>query len=216
MKKKRNIIVSVLMTIISLVYVYLVKNFDVSAIGPKNSKVGFSTINSIFIKHTGYHEDIYKITELFGLAILVIVGIYALIGLIELIKRKSIFKVDREIICLGFLYVLMFTMYIAFEKVIINYRPVLIDGVLEASFPSSHTMLSLCTIISSLIISKKYIKDNKFYNVTVFISMLLLTLVFVGRTISGVHYLSDIVGGVLISITLLSYFYTILRWKKQD
>ncbi|MBQ1496258.1 MAG: phosphatase PAP2 family protein [Bacilli bacterium] len=216
MKKKRNIIVSVLMTIISLVYVYLVKNFDVSAIGPKNSKVGFSTINSIFIKHVGRHMEIYKLTEVLGYVILLLVLLYGLVGFIELIKRKSIFKIDREIICVGILYVMMISVYVFFEKFIINYRPVLIDGVLEASFPSSHTMLSLCTIISSLIISKKYIKDNKFYNVTVFISMLLLTLVFVGRTISGVHYLSDIVGGVLISITLLSYFYTILRWKKQD
>lgn len=160
--------------------------------------------------------EIYKLTELLGYVILLLVLLYGLVGLIELIKRKSLFKVDREIICVGILYVLMISVYVFFEKFIINYRPVLIDNELEASFPSSHTMLSLCTIISSLIISRKYIKNIKFYNVTVFISMLLLTLVFVGRTISGVHYLSDIVGGVLISITLLSYFYTILKWKKQD
>lgn len=214
--KKRNIFMSIFMTLVTGVYIYLVRVYDVSAIGPNNSKVGFSTINSFFIKHVGTHMEIYKLTELLGYVILLLVLLYGLVGLIELIKRKSLFKVDREIICVGILYVLMISVYVFFEKFIINYRPVLIDNELEASFPSSHTMLSLCTIISSLIISRKYIKNIKFYNVTVFISMLLLTLVFVGRTISGVHYLSDIIGGVLISITLLSYFYTILKWKKQD
>lgn len=214
--KKRNIFMSIFMTLVTGVYIYLVKVYDVSAIGPNNSKVGFSTINSFFIKHVGTHMEIYKLTELLGYVILLLVLLYGLVGLIELVKRKSLFKVDREIICVGILYVLMISVYVFFEKFIINYRPVLIDNELEASFPSSHTMLSLCTIISSLIISRKYIKNIKFYNVTVFISMLLLTLVFAGRTISGVHYLSDIIGGVLISITLLSYFYTILKWKKQD
>lgn len=214
MKNKKNIIISILLTIISVVYVYIVKVYDVKAIGPNNSSVGFSSLNKWFNNLTGYHEDIYKITELFGLAILAIVGIYALIGLIELIKRKSIFKVDREIICLGFLYVLMFTMYIAFEKVIINYRPVLIDNELEASFPSSHTVLAICTCISSLIASKKYL-NNKLYGICEFFTVSFLTIVFIGRTISGVHWLSDIIGGVIISSTFLMYFYTLLKYKKE-
>ena len=109
---------------------------------------------------------------------------------------------------------MMLFVYVFFEKVIINYRPILMDGELEASFPSSHTILSICTCISSLIVSKKYV-PKKFYNITTFITVLLLTLVFVGRTISGVHWISDIFGGVLISIILLLYFYTILKWRKN-
>jgi len=215
MKNKRNIIISVLMTIFSGVFVYLVKTIDVKAIGPNKSKVGFSTINKAFSDIVGSNMTIYKLTEILGLLIFIIVGVYGLIGIYQLFKRKSLFKVDREIISLGILYVLMIGTYLVFEKVIINYRPILIDGELEASFPSSHTMLAICTSVSSLMVYKKYVPE-KFNYLVMFITVLLLTLVFLGRTISGVHWFSDILGGVIISLTLLSYFYTIINWKKTE
>ena len=215
MKNKRNILVSVLMTIFAGVYVYLVKTVDVKTIGPNKSSVGFSTINKAFADLVGSNMTIYKLTEVAGLLIFIIVVFYGLIGLIQLIKRKSIFKIDREIISLGILYVLMIGTYLVFEKVVINYRPIIIDGELEASFPSSHTMLAICTCISSLLVYKKYVPNKLRYPV-MFLTILLLTIVFLGRTISGVHWFSDILGGVIISLTLLTYFYNILKWKKQN
>lgn len=215
MNKKRNLFLSIFFTVISVVYTLIVKNIDVKAIGPNNSSVGLSSLNNWFKNLIGINMDIYKLTEILGLCTFVIVGIYGVTGLIMLIKRKSLFKVDREIISLGVLYVLMGIIYLLFEKVVINYRPILIDGELEASYPSSHTLLSICICISSLIVSKKYL-DNKKYNFTTFITVLLLTLVFIGRTVSGVHWLSDIIGGVIISINLLMIFYTILRWKNNN
>ena len=212
--KRRNIILSIIMTLFTGVYVYLVKTVDVKAIGPNKSSVGFSKINKAFIDLVGSNMTIYKLTEIVGLIVLLIVGIYGLIGLIQLIKRKSLLKIDREIISLGVLYVLMLMVYVFFEKFIINYRPIIIDGELEASFPSSHTVLSICICISSLIVSKKYV-PKKYINLTTFITVLLLTIVFLGRTISGVHWISDILGGIIISLTLLMYFYTILKWKKD-
>ena len=215
MKNKRNLILSLILTVVTAIYTFLVKNVDVAAIGPRNSSVGFSKLNYWFMKLIDYNMAIYKFTEIVGLIVLLIVVIYAIIGLLQLIKRKSIFKVDREIISLGILFVLMFVMYVFFEKFIINYRPVLIDNELEASFPSSHTVLAICTCISSLIVSKKYV-PKKYLNMSTAITILLLIFVFAGRTISGVHWLSDIIGGVIISTTLLMYFYTILKYKSKD
>ena len=114
-------------------------------------------------------------------------------------------KVDYELIILGCFYILMMVVYIFFEKVIINYRPVLIDGVLEASYPSSHTILSLCVGLSSLIVSKRYF-NKKYIKQINMITVALMGIVLVGRLLSGVHWFSDIVGGVIISMTLLSYF----------
>ena len=123
----------------------------------------------------------------------------------QLVKRKNLFKVDKEIIKLGCFYVLMLVVYIIFEKVFINYRPVLMDGKLEFSYPSSHTMLALCVGLSSLIVSQKYF--NKKYIKTInLITVILMCLVLLTRIISGVHWFSDILGGVIISFTLLSYF----------
>ena len=215
MKNIRNIIMSVIMTIFSGVFVYLVKTVDVKAIGPNKSSVGFSGINKAYADMVGSNMTIYKLTEIFGLLVFIIVGVYGLIGIYQLFKRKSLFKVDREIIALGILYVLMISVYLIFDKIAINYRPIIIDGELEPSFPSSHTMLAICTCVSSLMVYKKYV-PSKFNYLILFSTVLLLTLVFLGRTISGVHWISDILGGVIISLTLLSYFYTIIKWKKTE
>ena len=154
--KKKNIIIASILTVVSIVYTLLVKYVDVKDIGPNNSSVGFATLNNAFKNLVGNTNIIYKISELFGYLLLLLVLIYGCIGLYQLIKRKSLFKVDREIIILGCFYVLMMIVYVLFEKVVINYRPVLIDGVLEPSYPSSHTILSLCVGLSSLIVSQRY------------------------------------------------------------
>ena len=108
----------------------------------------------------------------------------------------------------------MAVVYVFFEKFIINYRPVLIDGELEASYPSSHTILAICICISSLLVSKNYLSD-KYLKIANIVTVLLLLGVFLGRVISGVHWISDIIGGVIISATLLMYFYTLYDTRRK-
>ena len=212
--KKRNIFLGIFLTIISIIYTYLVKTYDVKNIGPNNSEVGFSRINSWFSNLVGSHMTIYKVTELLGYVVILIVAIYGILGLYQLIKRKSLFKVDKELYILGGLYVSMAIVYVFFEKFIINYRPILIDGVLEASYPSSHTILAICICISSLIVSRNYIRQ-KYQSLIDTLTILLLIGVFLGRIISGVHWISDILGGTLISCTLLMHFYTLYDYNKK-
>ena len=213
--KKRNIILSIILTVLAIGYTFLVKKIDVRAIGPNNSVVGFARLNKAFSNLVGSNMTLYKITEILGIIVILIVLVYGLIGLIQLIKRKSLLKVDKDILLLGGLYVLMGIVYVFFEKFIINYRPILIDGELEASYPSSHTILAICICVSSLIVSKNYVPE-KYRKITNIITIVLLVGVFLGRTISGVHWISDIIGGVIISVMLLMYFYTLydVKFKK--
>ena len=212
--KKKNIILTSILLVIFGVYTYLVKTFNVKAIGPNKSKVGFATMNNWFKGLIGSDMKIYKITEYLGYILLLIVVVFAIIGLIQLIKRKSIKKVDKEILCLGVLYASMAIVYVLFEKVIINYRPILIDKILEASYPSSHTVLAICVATSFCMISNKYFgKFTKPLNALV---LILLTLVLAGRIISGVHWLSDIIGGILISVTLISMFNMLIDVNKVE
>ena len=203
--KNKKLLISIILTIISIVYTLLVKYVDVKPIGPNGSKVGFALINGFFNKIIKPNMFIYKLTEIFGYILLLLVLIYGCIGLYQLIKRKSLLKIDKQIIKLGCFYVIMLIVYIVFEKLEINYRPVLIDGVLEASYPSSHTILSLCVGLSSLIVSKKYFNKKYIKQINI-ITIILMLIVLLGRLISGVHWISDIIGGIIISITLLSYF----------
>ncbi|MCI5984321.1 MAG: phosphatase PAP2 family protein [Firmicutes bacterium] len=207
--KKRNIITSITLLILSVVFTLLVKNIDVKAIGPNESLVGFADINKLFHNLIGSNMAIYKITEIIGLIPLLIASIYVIIGIKQLITRKSLLKVDKEIYLLGLFYILVLGVYIFFEKVVINYRPVLIDNILEPSYPSSHTLMSICICISSIMINKKLFRNN-LADIENIISIIVMVLIIVGRIISGVHWFTDILGGIIISSTLVVLFYTIL------
>ena len=135
-----------------------------------------------------------------------LVAYYGLIGLKQLLKKKSIKKVDKRLIILGCFYIMVLLCYIFFENVIINYRPILIDGVLEASYPSSHTVLAITICLSSLLISKYYFKENIQKTVDI-ITWILLIIIVVGRLLSGVHWLTDIIGGIIISDFLVTAYY---------
>ena len=207
--KKRNIIISIVLIILSVLFTALVKNVDVKPIGPNESIVGFADINKLFHNLIGSNMTIYKITEVLGYIPIVMALVYVFIGLKQLIKRKSLLKVDKEIYVLALFYVLVVGVYVFFEKFIINYRPILIDGLLEASYPSSHTLMSICLCGSSIIINKKLFK-NKFGDIENVFSVILILLIVIGRTVSGVHWFTDILGGIIISSTLLVIFYSII------
>lgn len=215
-KNKQDVITCVGLFLIAIIYTIMVTKTDVRAIGPEFSKVGFSNLNSRFSDLIGSNMVIYKITEVLGyLAILIAVG-YALLGLYELIKRKSIKKIDKEIIGLGVLYVFVAILYVFFEKVIINYRPILIDGVLEASFPSSHTLLAICVCGSAMMINKSLFKRKPVARYVSYISLVLIVLIPFGRLMSGVHWLTDIVGGILYSVAILSTYKVFLQYCKKE
>lgn len=210
MNKKKNIFVCLLLILLCIIYTVLVKVVDARAIGPKGSSVGFATINKTFSDFIGVHMAIYKITEILGYLALLVVAGYGLYGLIMLIKRKSLFKVDKEILLLGGLYVIVFLVYVFFEKIIINYRPILIDGVLEVSYPSSHTVLAICVCYSAIMVNKKLFKNKNNLNYFNMFLVILMFLILLGRVISGVHWFTDIIGGIMISIALLKCFKTAL------
>ena len=202
-KKRKDIFVCGGLFAVAIIYTILVKYIDVQAIGPKDSLVGFATINKFIFNLTGVNMVWYSITDWLGFVPLIIAFIYAMIGLVKMIKRKNILKVDKEILGLGVFYIIVIGLYILFETYIINYRPTLMDGILEASYPSSHTLLSVCICGSSLMINKYLFKNKNFFKVENIISILSILVIVIGRFISGVHWFTDIIGAILISIALL-------------
>lgn len=215
MKNKKNILICILLVLISIIYTILVKYVDTSIIGPNGSVVGFSSLNSFVFNLTGNNMTLYKITEILGIIPILIALMYAVIGLIQVIDRKSL-KVDKELIALGILYIIVILIYAFFEKCIINYRPVLIDGILEASYPSSHTLLSICICGSALLINKYLFNNKKIYKYVNIVSIISMVLIVLGRLLSGVHWASDIIGSIIISITLLKMLETYYLSIKKD
>lgn len=214
-RKKRNFLISAILILIAIVFTILVKIVDVKPVGTNETNIGFATVNQFVFKTIGVNMIWYHITDWLGLVSICIAMVYALIGIIQLVKRKSLFKVDKEIIILGLFYIFVIALYIFFEKVVVNYRPILMDGVLEASYPSSHTLMIICLCGSSIIVNKKLFTNNisKLINV---LSLVIIFITVIGRLISGVHWFTDIIGGIFISIALLMTLYSLIDKVKRD
>ena len=186
---------------------------DVKPVGPMASSVGFAALNSGFHDLTGVHMALYHITDWLSLVPVGFCLGFALLGLIQWITRKHLLKVDFSILVLGGFYLAVMAVYVLFEKVIINHRPVLIDGALEASYPSSTTMLVLCVLPTAILQLRQRIR-NRPVRRFVCVSMAFFTLfMFAGRLLSGVHWLTDIIGGALVSAGLVTLYHAICRLK---
>lgn len=188
-----------------------VKTVDIAPIGPQNSEVGFAKINQWGIDNIGASELCYKISELLGIVALLAIPFFAFLGLWQAIKRKSLFKIDRCIWLLANLCALVMGAYVLFEICIINYRPILVEGALEASYPSSHTMLA-CTLLAGSILALSSLLRNKTAKLLIAIGLsCIIAATVICRLLSGVHWITDIVGGLLLSAALVMFY----SWSLQ-
>ena len=180
---------------------------DVKPIGPQGSSVGFAALNGYVHDLTGTNMLLYTLTDWLGLIPLAIVMGFGLMGLFQWIRRKHLLKVDHSILALGVFYVLVMAAFLLFEKLDINYRPVLIEGVLEASYPSSTTMLAMCVMPTAMMQCARRIQKPGIRGLVCGLMGAFLVFMVVGRLLSGVHWLTDIIGGALLSGGLVMAYY---------
>ena len=187
------------------------QHVNVQPIGPEGSSVGFAAVNGAFHRLTGVHMTLYVITDWLGL-VPVLFGLgFALLGLAQWIRRRHLLQVDGSILALGGFYLAVIAAYLFFEVYVVNYRPVLIEGRLEASYPSSTTMLVLCVMPTAIMQLRTRIKAK---SLLITFTVLLITFtafMVIGRLVSGVHWLSDIIGGALLSGGLVMLYCALLR-----
>ena len=184
---------------------------DVRAIGPQGSSVGFAGINNFVHNLTGVNFSLYNITDWLGLVPIFVCMGFGTLGLVQWIKRKSICKVDHDIFVLGGFYIVTIAAYLFFENVVINYRPVLIGGYLEASYPSSTTLLVMCVMPTAIMQLGSRIRNKALRNIVVVSIVAFIAFMVVGRLISGVHWFTDIVGGALLSAGLVMLYYSVIK-----
>lgn len=216
MKKKNlsNLYVSVFMLTVFVLWTVAVRFIDVKAIGPNGSSVGFATINTIVHNLTGVHMSLYHITDWLGLVPVFVAMGFALLGLMQWIKRKHLSKVDYSIFVLGGFYIAVMAVYALFEAVAVNYRPVLIDGFLEASYPSSTTLLVMCVMPTAIMQLNSRIKSISLKKCVSLMITAFVVFMVTGRLISGVHWFTDIVGGALLSTGLVMMYRYSVNLKK--
>ena len=214
--EKRNLIASVSFVGAFILWTVLLTFVDVQTIGPLESEVGFATINGFVHELTGVNMTLYTITDWLGLVPIAVALGFGILGLSQWIKRKQLKKVDFSIFVLGAFYIIVMAFYMFFEGFVVNYRPVLINGFLEASYPSSTTMLVMCVMPTAIMQFNSRIRNLILRrSVSVIISVFIVFMV-AGRLVSGVHWLSDIIGGALLSTGLVLMYRGVSRLKEKN
>lgn len=188
-----------------------IQRVDVRPVGPEGSSVGFSTVNQWASQRLGVHFRLYTITDWLSIAALLTALGFAALGVIQWIKRKNLLRVDRELLVLGGFYLIVFFAYGFFEFHVINYRPVLIEGRLEASYPSSTTVLMLCVMPTAMMQVHRLIQNGRIRRaVNAVIAVFTVSIVAL-RLLSGVHWMTDILGGALLSAGLVMLYVAVVQ-----
>ncbi|MGX8699201.1 MAG: phosphatase PAP2 family protein [bacterium] len=198
-----------------LLWTVLVRNVDVQPIGPMGSQVGFAAWNGWFHNLTGEHMALYVATDWLELLAIGICCAFGAMGVAQLVRRKSLRKVDADLLLLGGYYVVVIAAFLFFELFPINYRPVLIEGVLEASYPSSTTLLVLSVMPTLGFQVGRRCKAPLLRKGTWIFVGIYCFLIVLGRLISGVHWLTDILGAILLSAGLFQLYRYAVRWAEE-
>ena len=209
--KKKFLYISIFSLAAFVMWTLLLCFVDVRAIGPDGSSVGFAALNSFVHEKIGTNMYLYNITDWLGLVPIGVAFGFAILGLIQLIKRKSLLRVDRSILALGVFYIIVVAVYLFFEIVVINYRPVLIESCLEASYPSSTTMLVTCVMPSAAMQAKERIKNKALRQGVIIVIIAFIAFMVIGRLLSGVHWITDIIGGALFSLGVVMAYKSFLQ-----
>ena len=196
--KKRKITAALACLAGFILWTWLVRFVDVRPIGAAGSAVGFAALNGWFHHFTGVHMALYTITDWLSLIPLGFVAGFGLLGMIQLCRGR----LERSIIVLGVFYMAVLACFALFEVVVINYRPIFIEGVLEASYPSSTTMLCLCVMPTAVMqLRSRGCKRWLSILLTAFTIFMVAA-----RAVSGVHWITDIIGGALLSVGLVKVY----------
>ena len=206
MAAKRKLLFGAGLLAAFVLWTFIIMNVDVQNVGQQGTSVGLAVFNTWFHQITGVHMWLYIVTDWLGLVPVAICMCFAVLGLVQLIRRRSLFKVDIDIILLGIYYLLVISGYLIFEMIPINYRPIPIDGFMEASYPSSTTLLVLSVMPTLIFQIKRRCTSQITKYITYIFALLFSVFMVIGRLISGVHWATDIIGSVFLSFGLFALY----------
>ena len=150
-----------------------------------------------------------KISDIILISSLMVLVVFAVLGLYQWIKRKSLAKVDKPLLWMILPLVLMAITYYIFDHFLIwNTRP---NGSGEPSFPSTHVMVVATIFFCIAIILPRYVRSKAMCIVIDLLMLLLLVSVCVGRVAANMHWISDVIGGIIFAIIFSTIYYLTTR-----
>ena len=181
--------------------------------GQEEISVGLSGLNIAASDALGYSGTWYKLSKYLGYVCIAAGGALCLWAVWQAVSRRGIRHIDRDLSCFCLLIIAMMFFYLLFEVLKLNWRPVILDEGLEASYPSTHTLLAICAAGGAAILLSR-LKIRRTLRVLGIAALCFVAfLTVLCRLLSGVHWVTDVLGGVILGAALLQMYRTLLREK---
>ena len=153
--------------------------------------------------------DWNKITNIILVIAFLVLLIFVILGLYQWISRKSLKKVDKPLLFMPIPLALMAIVYFVFDKlIVVNTRP---NGSGEPSFPSTHTMVTATIFFCVAVILPKYVKNKIFLSIIYLLMLVLIAGVSVGRVLANMHWVTDVIAGLIFALGFAVIYWLILR-----
>ena len=215
MKAKRVLFIGLALLPAFALWTCLIVRVDVQNVGQQGTAVGFAAFNTRFHQLTGVHMRLYAVTDWLGLVPIAVCIGFGCLGLVQFIKRRSLFKVDADLILLGVYYILVIAAYLIFEMIPINYRPIPIDGRMEASYPSSTTLLVLSVMPTLILQVNRRCRSKTIRYIVCAFAVSFSAFMVIGRLIAGGHWATDIIGSILLSFGLFELYHAAVLYTDR-
>lgn len=194
----------------------LLLTVDRAPIAGDGSLVGLASLNASahsLLRESHLAETLSNVLLVVPLASMLAL---AVMGIRQIVVRRSLAGVSRDLWFLLGLYVVMLVLYVLFNHVSINNRPLLQDGVCEPSFPSSHTLLAVTTLGAAMVQAGQRMRKGGARTTVVAVCAVAMAALVIARALSGVHWATDILGGILLGAALVAFYRAIAFGADDD
>ncbi len=120
---KRYLVWAVILLALFLMLIGLLLNVDVRNVGVEGIALGLAHMSPQLFSLFGIHPWWYELSEWLGVVSLLVVAGFGLLALTQLIRRRSLKRVDQSLYVLFAFYGVLALLYLFFEQVVLNYRP---------------------------------------------------------------------------------------------
>ena len=203
-KRQSWFLIATTLTVFFVVFTLTLKLVDMQS--DSSQFIGWASINIWWRDLIGVHFSWHIISHFIALiSLLVLTGIL-IWQVITVFHRRKLSALTRNWWVFDITLLALGLSYLLFQIVAINYRPIQVDGAIEISYPSSHSLLITTTWLLIIFRLRREIQSQTWRRILIIVGWTLMLTGVIARLLCGYHWFTDIVGGVLLGTVFAAWY----------